>query len=234
LPFNSYSYADPYDITKRDCGVTVDLPHTLNVEASSVGVAVNDTGVTEPADDIVASCSSGRGVTSWACDDLDDTDRSSDCDSKTSTWEDRTSDSDYDVGLSKDCESESEIDDFGSPETDSEEELLRTAITLQKTEMEKQQHILRLQQKILRLNKAKDKIPKRVQELENAISGITSPELSLLKEMKVGYTEGDPWSCFMTDQMKNRLQKSKKGCRSADLQQDSEIWFVHKDKLTIE
>jgi hypothetical protein len=159
LPFNSYSYADPYDITKRDCGVTVDLPHKLNVEASSVGVAVNDTGVTEPADDVVASCSSGRGVTSWACDDLDDTDRSSDCDSETSTWEDRTSDSDYDVGLSEDCESESEIDDFGSPETDNEEELLRAANPT-KTEMEKNSTYCGYSKKSLGLIKPKTRYKK--------------------------------------------------------------------------
>jgi hypothetical protein len=147
---------------------------------------------------------------------LDDTVRSSECDchsdSETSTWEDRASDSDYDVGSFDDCESESKIEDSGTPYTDNEEELLRTANPTKK-EIEKQQHILRLQQKILRLNKAKDKIQKRVQELEKSFTGIIYPELNLIKEMKAGCTEGDPWNCFMTDQMKNRLQKSKKGCR---------------------
>jgi hypothetical protein len=55
--FNAYNYIDPYDVTKRDCGITVDLPHTLNVEAASVSVAVNDTVVTDPADNVVRSCS---------------------------------------------------------------------------------------------------------------------------------------------------------------------------------
>ncbi len=84
---------------------------------------------------------------------------------------------------SEECESESELDYFGTPERHSEEELLRSATT---TKTEKQQHILRLQQKILRLNKAKDKIQKKVQELENSMGGITFPELNLMKQMNAG------------------------------------------------
>jgi hypothetical protein len=88
-----------------------------------------------------------------------------------------------------DCESESKIEDSGTPYTDNEEELLRTANPTKK-EIEKQQHKLRLQQKILRLNKAKDKIQKRVQELEKSITGIIYPELNLIKEMKAPYRRG--------------------------------------------
>jgi hypothetical protein len=69
--FNSHSYANPYDIIKRDCGITVDLPHALYIEVSSVSVYVNDTVVTDPADNVVTSCSSRCSVTSWACGDLD-------------------------------------------------------------------------------------------------------------------------------------------------------------------
>ncbi|KAI9565299.1 hypothetical protein GHT06_009087 [Daphnia sinensis] len=50
---------------------------------------------------------------------------------------------------------------------------------------------MRLQRKILRLKK----------------------ELNLVKQIKTECTEGDVWSCFMMDQIRNRLAKSKKGYR---------------------
>ena len=96
--------------------------------------------------------------------------------------EDRASDSNFDVEWSECCDSESDIDDFRTPDTENEEELLRSATPT--TEIEKHQHVLWLQQKILRLKKAKDKIQKMVQELENSICGITFSELNVIKEMK--------------------------------------------------
>ncbi|KAI9550903.1 hypothetical protein GHT06_001750 [Daphnia sinensis] len=37
--------------------------------------------------------------------------------------------------------------------------------------------------------------------------------MNLIKSMKKESTEGDPWSCFMMDQMKNKTKKSKNGYR---------------------
>ncbi|KZS08462.1 Uncharacterized protein APZ42_027534 [Daphnia magna] len=119
------------------------------------------------------------------------------------------SDSDYNSEHAFDICVASHSEAFG---TNDEDYIFRSHQPTQK-EKEKQKYIRRLHEKINRLRKGKEKLKNQIRDLKSTITGLTIPELSVIKQIKTECTEGDAWSCFMTDRIRNKLTKSKKGHR---------------------
>ena len=145
-----------------------------------------------------------------SCDTNSECERSSSnsCDTDSewelSSLEGCDTDSDFDINESNHLETpNSENDELLEPEQPSSTQ----------NDREQKTNVWRLQKRIVRLKKKKGELENRIKYLENTTSGLTCPELNIMKSIKEESTEGDPWSCFMMDQIKNKPKKSKNGYR---------------------
>ncbi|KZS20310.1 Uncharacterized protein APZ42_013039, partial [Daphnia magna] len=126
--------------------------------------------------------------------------------------------SDWELSSQEDCDTDSdfqenELDHLETPDSDNDALLRPKPASSTENDLKLQKKVRRLQKQIVRLKKNRGKLENRISDLENTISGLTCPEMNLIKSMKKESTEGDPWSCFMMDQMKNKTKKSKNGYR---------------------
>ena len=183
------------------CDTACEIPASQCFDSEAPDKSSSDCNLSSPRSfDVDYACDLRQGS---------DTDPNSDL----TSCECSDTDSDYDSSSSEcsNTDSDCEIDDSNNGETSDNAETWDNGndVMMWPDPASVQKHLkqhktnMRLHQQLFRLKKSRGKLEKRITDLENTITGLTCPEMNLMKTIQKESSEGDPWSCFIMDQMQN-------------------------------
>ena len=210
------------------CDTACEIPASQCFDSEAPDKSSSDCNLSSPRSfDVDYACDLRQGsdtdpnshLTSSECSDTDSDLSSFECsdtdsDSDPSSFECSDTDSDYDPSSSECSNTDSDCETDNSDNWETSDNRNDVMMWSDPASVQKQHETnMRLHQQLFRLKKRRGKLEERITDLENTITGLTCPEMNLMKTIKKESSEGDPWSCFMMDQITNRLNKTKSGYR---------------------